>query len=137
MLDSNVFIAAIRDPRKQTDTLRLIMKIIEDPNIALVADEFLVEEMLRYAELLRSQTVATIVAALLAKTSIVMVPESHLRICKRYLGTTDLADMMHAAARLKTDSILITNDRHFNRIRNEGIIRVWSIAEAIKQLLGR
>lgn len=93
--------------------------------------------MLRYAELLRSQTVATIVAALLAKTSIVIVPEGHLRICKRYLGTTDLADIMHAAACLKTDSILITNDRHFNRIRDEGIIKVWSIAEAIKQLLGR
>jgi len=137
MLDSNVFIAAVRDPRKQTETLRLITKIIEDPNIALVADEFLVEEMLRYAELLRSQTVVTIVAALLAKTSITMVPEGLFRVCKRYLSTTDLADLMHAAACLKTGSILITNDRHFDKIRDEGIVRVWSITEAIKQLLGQ
>jgi len=49
LLDSNVFIAAIKNPRKQTTTLRLLVKIVENPDITLVADEPLLDEMLRYA----------------------------------------------------------------------------------------
>jgi predicted nucleic acid-binding protein len=63
LLDSNVFIAAIKNPRKQTDTLKLLVRIIEDTKIELVADELLLDEMLRYAELLKSQTAATLVEA--------------------------------------------------------------------------
>jgi hypothetical protein len=59
LLDSNVFIAAIKDPSKQTHTLNLIMKIIEDPNVTLMANELLIDEMIRYAELLESETAAT------------------------------------------------------------------------------
>lgn len=135
LLDSNVFIAAIRDPKKQTETLRLIVKIIEDQNIKLIGNSLLVEEMIWYAELLKSQTVATIVASLLTKTKIVNVSENYRKICKAYLRTPDKADILHAAACLQTNSILITNDKHFERIRKEGIIKVWSIAEAIRKLL--
>ena len=60
LLDSNVFIAAIRNPAKQTETLRLLTKIIEDRNIGLIADDLPVEKMLRYAELLKSQTATTL-----------------------------------------------------------------------------
>lgn len=137
MLDSNVFIAAIKNPRKQTNTLRLLLKIIEDPDIALVGNELLLEEMLRYAELLKSQTVATIVAALLRKTAMVRVSENYRRICKAYIKTPDRADVLHAATCLQTGAILITNDRHFDRIRNEGIIKVWTIKESIETLLFR
>jgi len=135
LLDSNVFIAAVRDPKKQTETLRLIVKIIEDQNIKLIGNSLLVEEMIRYAELLKSQTAATIVASLLTKTKIVNVSENYRKICKAYLRTPDKADILHAAACLQTNSILITNDKHFERIRKEGIIKVWSIAEAIRKLL--
>lgn len=135
LLDSNVFIAAIKDPKKHTETLRLIIKIIEDQDIKLIGNSLLVEEMLRYAELLKSQTAATIVASLLAKTRIVHVSENYRKICKAYLRTPDKADILHASACLQTNSILITNDRHFDKMRNEGIIRVWSITEAIRKLL--
>lgn len=134
MLDTNVLIAAMKNPRKQTQTLRLLAKIIEDPNIKLVANELLVEEMLRYAELLRSPTAATIVAALIGKTSLVKVSQNYRAICKAYVKTPNKADVLHAATCLQAGAVMISNDRHFNRIGDEGIIKVWSIADAIKKL---
>ena len=49
LLDNNVFIAAIKNPRRQTGTLRLILHVIKDKGIALVGNIFLVEEMICYA----------------------------------------------------------------------------------------
>jgi predicted nucleic acid-binding protein len=136
LLDSNVFIAAIKDPSKQTDTLNLIMKIIADPNVTLVANELLIDEMIRYAELLESETAAALVAALLGRTSPVRVSENYRKICMTYIHTPDRADVLHAATCLQTESILITNDHHFDRMRDQGIIKVWSIRKAIQELLG-
>jgi len=135
LLDTNVFVAAIRNPRKQTKTLRLIMKIIEDPNISIVGSSVLVEEMLRYGELLKSETAAAILSALLDKMRLVQVSPNFRTICKKYVRTPNKADILHAATCLQTQSILITNDRHFDKIRDAGIINVWSVAEALKNLL--
>ncbi len=135
LLDNNVFISAIRDPTKQTDTLKLLLRIIADTNIRLVGDDLLAEEMLRYAELLKSQTATLIVASLLSKTMIVKVSENYIKICKSYLKTHNRADILHAATCLQTNSTLITNDKHFDAIRDEGVIRVWRITEAIGRLL--
>jgi len=55
--------------------------------------------------------------------------------CKAYPRTSDKADILHTASCLQTNSILITNDRHFERIRNEGIIKVWSTTEVIRKVL--
>ena len=46
-----------------------------------------------------------------------------------------MVDILHAAVCLKLDAILITNDTHFNKIRDEGIIKVWNISKVIKKLL--
>ena len=91
--------------------------------------------MLRYAELLKSQTAAIIVAALLTKTTMVRVPRNYRKICKTYIETPDRADILHTGTCLQTGAVLITNDHHFDRIRKGGIIKVWSIAEAIERLL--
>ena len=132
LLDTNLFISAIKDPRRQTGALRLILHIIGEPGIDLVGNDLLVEEMARYAELLRSETAATLLCALIAKIEIVKVQENYLKICKSYIETPDKADILHAATCLQTNAVLISNDHHFNRIRDEGIIKVWSITEAIK-----
>ena len=134
LLDTNVFISAIKDPRKSTETLRLILKIIEDPSIKLVGNDLLVEEMLRYMELLKSEMAATLLAALFTKMRIIIVQEKYRRICKPYITTPDKADILHAATCLQADATLITNDHHFNRIRDERIISVWSIAEVIGRI---
>lgn len=137
LLDSNVFIAAIRHPRKQTDTLRLLVKIIGDPEVKLIADELLLEEMKRYAELLKSETAALVLAALISKTELVQVQEKYRTICKTYVDTPNKADVLHAAACLQADSTLITNDKHFDKLREEGIVEVWSISQAIERLTKR
>ena len=134
LLDTNVFISAIKDPRKSTETLRLILKIIEDPSIKLVGNDLLVEEMLRYMELLKSEMAATLLAALFTKMRIIIVQEKYRRICKPYITTPDKADILHAATCLQADATLITNDHHFNRIRDERILSVWSIAEVIGRI---
>lgn len=134
LLDTNVFISAIRKPKRSTETLRLILKILENPDIRLVGNDLLAEEMLRYLELLKSETAASLLAALLAKMKMVTVRENYRRICKTYIETSDKADILHAATCLQEDAVLITNDHHFDRIRDERIIRAWSITEAIRKL---
>jgi predicted nucleic acid-binding protein len=135
LLDTNVFISAIKEPQKQTDTLQLIIKIVGDPSVKLVGNYLLAHEMLRYAELLKSSTAAALLVTLLSKMEILSIAKSYRKICKTYVRTPDKADVMHAATCLQTGAILITNDKHFDRIRDEGIIEVWNIAKTIKKLL--
>ena len=134
LLDTNVFVAAIKNPKKQTDTLRLLIRLIQDTRIRLAADELLLEEMKRYAELLRSQTAALVLAALVSKMEVVEVQEKYRKICKAYVDTPNRADILHAAACLQTNSILMTNDKHFDKIQDEGIIEVWKTSKAIERL---
>jgi predicted nucleic acid-binding protein len=135
LLDTNVFVAAIKYPKKETKTLQLILKIIENDDIYLVGDEFLVEEMVRYAEEFRSETASWILSALLDKIKLIDVGKNYIKICRNYIETPNLSDILHAAACLKSDAILITNDTHFNRIRDERIIHVWNISKMIKEIL--
>ena len=135
LLDTNVFISAIKEPRRQTGTLSLILHIIEDPRIGLVGNALLAEEMARYAELLNSETAATLLHALIAKMEIIKIQENYLKICKTYIETPDKADILHAATCLQTNATLISNDHHFNRIREEAIIKMWNTTEAIQKLL--
>ena len=134
LLDNNVFISAVKDPKKSTETLRLILRLIEDPQVKLVGSDLLVEEMLRYMELLKSETATTILAALLSKMEIILVQEKYRKICKAYVNTPDKADILHAATCLQADAIMIINDHHFDNIRDERIITVWSISEAISKI---
>jgi predicted nucleic acid-binding protein len=136
LIDSNVFVAAIKNPRKSTRTLELLLKMIEDPTISLVGNDLLTYEMVRYAELLKSPIAAALVAALLNKTALVSVSERYRKICTSYLKTPDPADVLHAATCLQAGAVLITNDRHFTRIGKERIVDVRTIAEAIRELLG-
>lgn len=135
LLDTNVFISAIKESKRQTDTLRLIIKIISDASIRLVGNYLLIYEMIRYAEVLKSETATTLLAALLSKMELIQVSSNYIKICSRYIKTPDKADILHAATCLQTESILITNDRHFDRIKAEGIIVVWNVPKAIRQLI--
>lgn len=135
LLDTNVFIAAIKDPKRETKTLQLILEMIEREDVYLVGDEFLAEEMVRYAEEFKSETASWILSALLEKMELLEVGENFIKICMNYIKTPNKADIIHAAVCLKTDAILITNDTHFNKIRDEGIIKVWGISRGIKELL--
>ncbi len=133
-LDTNVFVAAVKDPRRQTATLRLLLNVLEREDVELVGNEFLVEELLRDAEEFESGTAAWLLGALLARTRIVRVAPNFVTVCRRYVTTSDPADIVHAATCLQERAVLITNDRHFDRIRNQGVLEVWNITEAIRSL---
>ncbi|MFN4133030.1 MAG: type II toxin-antitoxin system VapC family toxin [Candidatus Hadarchaeales archaeon] len=135
LLDTNMFIAAIKNPERQTSTFQLLLKIVKDPNIKLVGNVLLAHEMSRYAEQFKSKRAAVLISALLTKMELVMVPKSYVKLCKPYILTPDKADVLHAATCLQTGATLITNDRHFDRIKKEGIIEVLSVSKAIKKLL--
>ncbi len=135
LLDTNVLISAIKEPKRQTDTLKLMIKIISEPRFALVGNDLLAYELLRYAEVLQSETATSVVAALLSKMELIDVSKNYRKICKKYVKTPDKADILHAATCLQTGAVLITNDRHFDKIRDEGIIEVWNVSKAIRQLI--
>ena len=135
LLDNNVFASAIKNPTRETATLKLILEMIRDKDTGLVGNEFRAEEMARYAEAFSSETAALLLHALISKMDIVEVQERFTAACRSIMGTDDPADVLHAATCLQTGATLITNDRHFDTIRDEGIIEVWSTAEAIRRLL--
>jgi len=135
LLDNNVFVAAIKRSGGETATLSLLLRLIQDRGIRLVGNEFLLEEMARYAEVFESEMASSLLYALITKMEGVDVQGKYITICRSYMDTDDLADIVHAATCLQTDAILITNDHHFDPVRDEGIVDVWSIAEAIRELL--
>ena len=132
LLDTNVFVAAIRHPRRQTDSLRLLLDLLEHEDVELVGNPYWVEEMLRYAEEFRSETATSLISALLKRTRIVAVARNFVKVCARYVTTSDLSDVTHAATCLQEHAILISNDRHFDRIRDAGVLEVWNISDAIR-----
>ena len=134
LLDTNVFVAAVKHLTRETATLRLLLKVLRRDDIALVGNDLWLEEMLRYAEAFRSETASQLVAALIEKTRFVRVDASFRAVCRRFMTTPDPADILHAATCLQERAVLVTNDRHFDRVREEGIVEVWDIATAIRKL---
>jgi hypothetical protein len=120
----------------RTGTLRLILHTLTDAEISLIGNPYLAEEMIRYTEVYPSETAISLLDAIASKTTFIEVETKYLKICRNYMGTDDLSDVYHAAACLQTGSTLISDDHHFNKIRDEGIINVWSTKTAINQLLG-
>jgi len=107
------------------------MELTDNATIVLIGNEFLTMEMEKYAQVFESKRGKEILRKLIDKTEAMDVDEKFLRLCKSYFTENQLIDIYHAATCLQEGAILITNDRHFNRIRNENIIEVWSISKAI------
>jgi predicted nucleic acid-binding protein len=129
-------VASIAHPNRETGTLRLILHLIADDGVRLVGDIYLAEEMMRYTEIYPSETATLLIEALASKMEFVGVEGRYLKMCRGYIGTSDPSDVAHAATCLQTGSTLISDDRHFDRIRDEGIIYVWSTKRAFDELLG-
>jgi len=58
-----------------------------------------------------------------------------LKNCSKYFPKNEIVDIVHAATCLQENAILITNDKHFDKISKNKIIEVWSISKAIENLL--
>lgn len=131
LVDTNLFIAAIKNPKKETTSLRLLLELVDNTTIVLIGNEFLIMEMEKYAQVFESKRGKEILQKLIDKTEVVDVDEKFLRLCKSYFPEDELIDIYHAATCLQEGAVLVTNDRHFDKINDEKIIEVWSISKAI------
>ena len=129
LLDNTVFIAAVK--RKWTKSTELIYNLLDSP-AELFANELLIFEYEKYAKALGTYELLNYM-----KKSVIQVNPSQEEIdaCAQFFPESELADIVHAATCLYADAILITNDNHFNKIKNSGLVEVWSNTKAIKILL--
>ena len=134
-LDNNVFVAAIHNPGRETRSLQLVIEIIRNRNIHLVGNHYLLEEMSKYSEVYPSPTALLLLRALISKMNVITVQDRYVKLCLNYMKPSSPVDIVHAATCLQTDSVLITNDRHFEQIKQENIFPVWSINKALEMLL--
>ncbi len=133
MLDTNVFVSAIKNPARETSTFRLIISLIQHEDMRLIGDDILAFELLRYAQEFPSPTAAALVSAIIEKMDIVRVEDRFILACLPHFPSDQAADCTHAAACLQTGATLISNDRHFDGVRKAGIVQVLTTSEAIRR----
>lgn len=133
--DTNLFVSALKKPKKKPYSLDLLLELINNEDIDLVGNKYLAREMERYREKLKSPMARELLLSLKKKMRIVNVDRDSILACKDYFPESELSDVVHAATCMKEGSIIITNDKHFDKICSEGLIEVWNITKAIKELL--
>lgn len=136
LVDANVFIAAIKNPDKKARSLDLIIELVENEKISLVGNDLLLLEFREYSEKFRSETASHLLKKLKDKIKVVEVKEEPIKISQKYIPKAEIVDIIHAATCIQEGSILITNDKHFDKISKNRIIEVWNITKAIENLLG-
>jgi predicted nucleic acid-binding protein len=107
--DTNLFIAAIKTPNRETGSLALLLKLLEDEKIELVADRYLIYELDRYSEVFPSPTSKLLLTLLRSKISTINPQKEHLIKCRPHIPETEAGDLTHAATCLQTEATLITN----------------------------
>ncbi len=135
LLDANVFVSAIKPVPRVTDSLRLLVHLL-DAGVRLVGNEVLAGEYLRYAQLSPSPTTAALAAAILESMEIVHVEERFVRACAPYFGPKSAKDCVHAATCLQLGATLVSNDHDFDALERAGVIRRVTTGEAIRRWLG-
>jgi len=129
LVDTNLFIAAIKKQAKSTDLLLYLLSNLE---IELIANDALLGEYSKFALKLG----ASDFFELLFNIVVVFNPsEEFVMECKQYFPKNKIADVVHAATCLQYDAILISNDKHFDKISNMKMIEVWKISDAIEKFL--
>ena len=105
-----------------------INRFLVDTNLFITAIK-----MEKYTQIFESKRGKEILRKLIDKIEVMDVDEKFLRLNKSYFPKDELIDIYHAATCLQEGAVLITNDRHFDRINAEKIIEVWSINKAIEE----
>lgn len=126
-LDTNVFIAASK--RGWTRTTDLVLRLIEGEE-DLIVNEALIGEYRKYADRLGDNG-RILLDRLLEDVAVLEIPEDVIARCIPFFPVGEVADVLHAATCLSAGGTLISNDRHFEKIRQSEIIGVWTISEAI------
>ena len=132
MIDTNVFIAAVK--KGWTDTTELLLHLLSSGRYRLIANDVLLAEYRKYAERLSAMDFYEF---LVRRVDVVNPRPEDVQKVLPYFPKDQIADAVHAATCLITGAVLITNDRHFEKISRVGLIEVWSITKAIKKLIPR
>jgi len=132
LLDANVFVAAIKNPSRETPTYRLLVRLLEREDVRLVGNILLAREYLRYAEAFPSPTAAALAIALVHKMDVVPVEDRFILACSPYFSAGSGTDCVHAATCLQTGAVLVSNDKDFEPIAKAGLVRRWTVTEAIR-----
>ena len=74
LLDTNVFVAAIKSLPRVTDSFRLIVRLLE-VGVRFIGNEVLAEEYVRYAQSLPSPSASALAASIVGSMEIVHVEE--------------------------------------------------------------
>jgi len=131
LVDTNVFIAAIKTPGK---ALELVMELV-DKRYDLVGNPYLLDEYVRFSREIPSDLAGFLLAEMSGRFRIVDVAERFVTVCRPYFPPGEAVDVLLAATCLQEGAVLITNDKHFGRISEAGVIEVWSVPQAIEALL--
>ena len=129
LIDTNLFIAATKSG--WTTSTDLILRLVEGP-WDIVADDILISEYEKYANQFGARDFLHLIRF---KAVVIEQSEKDILICKSFFPSSAAADIVHAATCLHAEAVLISNDAHFKRIREAGLIEVWTISEAIRKLL--
>ena len=134
LLDTNVFVSAVKSVPRVTDSLRLIVHFLA-ANVRLVGNELLAGEYLLYAQLLPSPTATALAASILGTLEIIRVEERFVLACTPYFGGRKRKDCVHAATCLQRGATLVSNDHDFDAVDRAGVIRRMPISEAVRRWL--
>ena len=134
LLDTNVFVSAVKSVPRVTDSLRLIVHFLA-ADVRLVGNELLAEEYLRYAQLLPSPTATALAASILGTLEMIRVEERFVLACTPYFGGKKRKDCVHAATCLQRGATLASNDHDFDAVDRAGVIRRMTIGEAVRRWL--
>ena len=130
VLDNNLIIAAVKSGwTRSTDLLTALL--LSDAEL-FVNDELLLEYEKYIHRFLGFYHLYELIQN---RTRLVDPSHKSLEICRPFFPEGQYADIVHAATCLETGAILITNDNHFRKIREAGIIKVWDITEAIEEII--
>jgi predicted nucleic acid-binding protein len=129
-LDNNFVIAAVKSGWRESTEL-LMALLLGDAEL-YANDELLLE----YERYIRKALGLKNLYVLIQNRAILVNPSNEsLEICRPFFPSSQLADVVHAATCLEVGATLITNDKHFKKIQEAGIIQVWNISRAVREIL--
>lgn len=130
VLDNNLIISSIKSGWKRSTDL-LFTLLLSDATI-FVNKELLFE----YEKYINRILGLPHLFLLIQNRSVLIDPSTDaLRVCKPFFPESEFADTVHAATCLEAEAVLISNDAHFNEIKESALIEVWNISEAIRRIL--
>jgi len=130
--DTNLFISSAKSGI--TKSTALMFKLCFSEEIELIGNSILLEEFKKYEELL-GKSGKILLEIIRDRIQLIEPDYENIETCKMFMPEDEFADLYHASTCLKAEAIMITNDRHFDKIKKAELIRVWSISEAIRNLL--